>query len=62
MVKGNEEWYSYDQTLNLEAASNLEVTVHFRMIVPQLSISIYPALSGIIPFGIGPKNLMNHTS
>ena len=55
VVKGNEEWYSYDQTLNLEAASNLEVTVHFRMIVPQLSISIYPALSGIIPFGIGPK-------
>ena len=46
---------SGEEVLELEINTDLTIEAQFREVIPQLSISVYPELSGIIPTGIGTK-------
>ena len=46
---------SGEEVLKLEINTDLTIEAQFREVIPQLSISVYPELSGIIPTGIGTK-------
>ena len=45
-----------DNTLELDATTDLEVEVQYRQLIPKLSIIVTPETSGFIPIGSGEKN------
>ena len=47
---------SNESTLDWEVTENLEIEASFKQFIPELTIYAYPAGTGIIPTGNGPKS------